>query len=401
MGGLGSRILGLGPGPGAAAGGCAASSSSSSSAAAAASASPCPCCARTKRKRSCGERPDRHAHHDDDDDDEDEEEDEEEEEGRPEKRPRRRLLHSPWRKRMGSTANYIYQTLFLNGENSDIKICALGEEWSLHKLYLRQSGYFSSMFCGSWKESTVDVIELEIPDGNIDTEALQVAFGSLYRDDVLVESSRVISVLAAACMLQLVPRLAPQQPDDPAECRALQGAEPKPRVAAHLLFQPLRHASGNGCVHHPQEVDVPAVGTFLEWILKRALNGSRRLVCQVEERVLRRGRLPRVGAREDFPAGVPAAEAAVHRRRPGVGQDRGERRPDTFGLRLASFDGNGKLICSRTTGYRILTLEKDQEQAVMTLDGRLSVFPLYISCNFMYVSSEKEGPAGRPETPRD
>uniref|UniRef100_A0A6I8NAY2 BTB domain-containing protein n=1 Tax=Ornithorhynchus anatinus TaxID=9258 RepID=A0A6I8NAY2_ORNAN len=203
MGGLGSRILGLGPGPGAAAGGCAASSSSSSSAAAAASASPCPCCARTKRKRSCGERPDRHAHHDDDDDDEDEEEDEEEEEGRPEKRPRRRLLHSPWRKRMGSTANYIYQTLFLNGENSDIKICALGEEWSLHKLYLRQSGYFSSMFCGSWKESTVDVIELEIPDGNIDTEALQVAFGSLYRDDVLVESSRVISVLAAACMLQL------------------------------------------------------------------------------------------------------------------------------------------------------------------------------------------------------
>lgn len=33
--------------------------------------------------------------------------------------------------------------------------------------------------------------------------ALQVVFGSLYRDDVLIKPSRVISVLAAACMLQL------------------------------------------------------------------------------------------------------------------------------------------------------------------------------------------------------
>lgn len=72
-------------------------------------------------------------------------------------------------------------------------------------------------------------INLEIPDQNIDTEgvsgfrshqcvskfffylltvvfvcaALQVVFGSLYRDDVLIKPSRVISVLAAACMLQL------------------------------------------------------------------------------------------------------------------------------------------------------------------------------------------------------
>lgn len=29
-------------------------------------------------------------------------------------------------------------------------------------------------------------------------------------------------------------------------------------------------------------------------------------------------------------------------------------------LRLASFDCSGKMICSRTTGYQILTLEKDQ-----------------------------------------
>ncbi len=108
-----------------------------------------------------------------------------------------------------------------------------------------QSGYFSSMFSGSWKESNMMVIELESPDQNIDTEgensknmfltspwynkqvkdvvfilltpnfhiltmfsspsaALQVVFGSLYRDDVLIKPSRVVNILAAACMLQLV-----------------------------------------------------------------------------------------------------------------------------------------------------------------------------------------------------
>uniref|UniRef100_A0A8C0X4H8 BTB domain-containing protein n=1 Tax=Castor canadensis TaxID=51338 RepID=A0A8C0X4H8_CASCN len=125
---------------------------------------------------------------------------EEEEEGD----EQQRLLNTPRRKKLKSTSKYIYQTLFLNGENSDIKICALGEEWSLHKIYLCQSGYFSSMFSGSWKESSMNIIELEIPDQNIDIEALQVAFGSLYRDDVLIKPSRVVAILAAACMLQLV-----------------------------------------------------------------------------------------------------------------------------------------------------------------------------------------------------
>lgn len=44
----------------------------------------------------------------------------------------------PFRKKLKSTSRYIYQTLFLNGENSDIRICALGQEWNLHKVYLCQ-----------------------------------------------------------------------------------------------------------------------------------------------------------------------------------------------------------------------------------------------------------------------
>ncbi|NXP79218.1 GMCL1 protein, partial [Ramphastos sulfuratus] len=66
------------------------------------------------------------------------------------------------------------------------------------------------------------------------------------------------------------------------------------------------------------------------------------------------------------------------------------RRSIAFRLRLASFDSSGKVICSRTTGYQILTLEKDQEQVVMNLDSRLLLFPLYICCNFLYTSPEKK-----------
>lgn len=55
-------------------------------------------------------------------------------------------LVRPSRKKMKSTANYIYNTLFVNGENSDICVRALNREWHLHKLYLCQSPYFESMF---------------------------------------------------------------------------------------------------------------------------------------------------------------------------------------------------------------------------------------------------------------
>lgn len=55
-------------------------------------------------------------------------------------------LVKPSRKKMKSTSNYIYNTLFVNGENSDICVRALSREWHLHKLYLCQSPYFESMF---------------------------------------------------------------------------------------------------------------------------------------------------------------------------------------------------------------------------------------------------------------
>ncbi|XP_002720136.2 germ cell-less protein-like 2 [Oryctolagus cuniculus] len=62
-----------------------------------------------------------------------------------------------------------------------------------------------------------------------------------------------------------------------------------------------------------------------------------------------------------------------------------------FRLTLAYFDSSGNLSFSKTTGYKILTFEKDEEQVVMNLDSVVLNFPLYIFCNFLFMSSENTG----------
>ncbi|XP_046355011.2 germ cell-less protein-like 1 [Haliotis rufescens] len=112
-------------------------------------------------------------------------------------------IHTPKRKHIKSTSKYIYETLFMKGENSDVTIRALGRDWHLHKHYLKQSGYFCGMLSGSWRESSQDVIQLDIPDNNVDEKALKTALGCLYKDDVVLKPVDVIGVLAAATLLQM------------------------------------------------------------------------------------------------------------------------------------------------------------------------------------------------------
>lgn len=52
-------------------------------------------------------------------------------------------------------------------------------------------------------------MKMELSHNGIFVLALQVAFGSLYRDEVLINPSRVIALLAAASMLQLVSETMP------------------------------------------------------------------------------------------------------------------------------------------------------------------------------------------------
>ncbi|XP_037008481.2 germ cell-less protein-like 1 [Artibeus jamaicensis] len=107
------------------------------------------------------------------------------------------------RKRARGISGSVYEKLFLRGEGSDVQICALGEVWNLHKAYLCQSGYFASMFSGAWREATMNTIDLQMPDENIDLNALHEALGSLYQSPVYIPTRHVVSILATASMLQL------------------------------------------------------------------------------------------------------------------------------------------------------------------------------------------------------
>ncbi|XP_066935119.1 germ cell-less protein-like 1 [Clytia hemisphaerica] len=109
------------------------------------------------------------------------------------------------RKKMKTTSEYIYNTLFVSGENSDVTIQALDHDWKLHVLYLCQSPYFRSMFLQDWQEKGESLISITIPDPWINIKALDIAFGSLYSyevdSDLLMEN--LIPVLAASRMFQL------------------------------------------------------------------------------------------------------------------------------------------------------------------------------------------------------
>ena len=79
------------------------------------------------------------------------------------------------------------------------------------------------MFSGNWRESNAPQICFDIQDLNITTEgelnvciclgaifitclyaALDIAFGSLYRDEIPLDEVHMCSTIAAASMLQLV-----------------------------------------------------------------------------------------------------------------------------------------------------------------------------------------------------
>ncbi|KYN04449.1 Protein germ cell-less [Cyphomyrmex costatus] len=114
-----------------------------------------------------------------------------------------RTLHTPKKRKLLTTAQYIYKTLFQEEKGSDITVLILGRAWRLHKVYISQSPYFASMFSGSWKESNEKVINVEITDPNITINSLSVVLGSLYQDEVSLEPKEVVDILATSTLFQL------------------------------------------------------------------------------------------------------------------------------------------------------------------------------------------------------
>lgn len=112
-------------------------------------------------------------------------------------------LQTPKKKKLLTTTQYIYQALFKDQTNSDISVMAQGKIWHLHKVYLCQSPYFYSMFNGSWKESCQDFIHIKNLDSKITLDALDAVFGSMYSDEIEIDTTVVISILATATLFQL------------------------------------------------------------------------------------------------------------------------------------------------------------------------------------------------------
>ncbi|OXU32077.1 hypothetical protein TSAR_004851 [Trichomalopsis sarcophagae] len=112
-------------------------------------------------------------------------------------------LQTPKRRKLMTTAQYIYKTLFEEEKASDITVVMLGKAWRLHKVYISQSPYFASMFSGSWRETNERLVNVEITDPNITLDSLAVVLGSFYQDEVCLEPKNVISILATATLFQL------------------------------------------------------------------------------------------------------------------------------------------------------------------------------------------------------
>ena len=45
-------------------------------------------------------------------------------------------MHTPKRRKLRTTSRYIFETLFLEGKDSDVTLNALSREWKLHKVRL-------------------------------------------------------------------------------------------------------------------------------------------------------------------------------------------------------------------------------------------------------------------------
>ncbi|XP_017112987.1 protein germ cell-less-like [Drosophila elegans] len=102
-----------------------------------------------------------------------------------------------------TTAQYVYQTLFLEQKGSDVTIMALERVWHLHKIYLSQSPYFKAMFNGPWLEAQQDLIKIEIPDERVTVECLDAVLASLYCHEIEILPEDVISYLATGTLLHL------------------------------------------------------------------------------------------------------------------------------------------------------------------------------------------------------
>ncbi|CCG82934.1 Putative uncharacterized protein [Taphrina deformans PYCC 5710] len=99
--------------------------------------------------------------------------------------------------------DHIYTRGFLEGACSDIQIQAFEKTFSLHRIILDRSPFFSMMFSGPWRDSDSRSMELKFDDSNITCTAFDFALARLYGKQGELDSIDCLSLLATAAYLDM------------------------------------------------------------------------------------------------------------------------------------------------------------------------------------------------------
>ncbi|PWN48919.1 hypothetical protein IE53DRAFT_318545, partial [Violaceomyces palustris] len=82
--------------------------------------------------------------------------------------------------RMAAMQSHLYDFGLLKGQCSDVRIRAFGRIYSLHRLFLIQSGFFRAMLCGGFAEDLALSAALRFDDPNITRAAFEYCIAHLY-----------------------------------------------------------------------------------------------------------------------------------------------------------------------------------------------------------------------------
>lgn len=99
--------------------------------------------------------------------------------------------------------DHIYTRGFLEGACSDVSVRAFGKTFSLHKIILDRSPFFSMMFSGGWKDSEACSLDLTFDDSNITCSTFEFALSRLYGRAGNLEAVDCLGLLATAAYLDL------------------------------------------------------------------------------------------------------------------------------------------------------------------------------------------------------
>ncbi|KAL2922896.1 Germ cell-less protein-like 1 [Bienertia sinuspersici] len=104
---------------------------------------------------------------------------------------------------LASLCDHIQSEGFNNGVFSDIVVRAMDSTYHLHRLILSRSSYFRNMLHGPWKEASAPVLNLQIDDKNVNSEAIAISLAYLYGNYPNLNDNNAFRVLAAASFLDL------------------------------------------------------------------------------------------------------------------------------------------------------------------------------------------------------